>query len=252
MRAIILAAGEGKRLRPLTDNTPKSMVNLWGKPLLVRQIEQLKSLAIEQILVVTGYKKETIEALGVETIFNPDYASSNMVYSLSCALPNLTSNDDDQVIILYGDIAYPTEYLKILIEAPVTRQSPVVVLGNLDWYKLWSARLEDPLSDAETFIYNEDNDLLEIGQKPDDLAQVQAQYMGMLKYKVDYLQQKLVDYKSSLTNITKNHYLTDFVQESANESRVKVKTVHGSWIEVDTIEDYELYSGQTPEAFGLS
>lgn len=248
MKAIILAAGEGKRLRPLTEDRPKSMVSLWGQPLLTRQIEQLSSLGINDVLVVTGYKKEQIEALGVKTVFNPDYNVSNMVFSLSCALTELAPNDE--VIILYGDIAYPTEYLKILMETSV-KDSPVAVLGNLDWYKLWSARLEDPLTDAETFIYDQDDLLIEIGQKPESLAQVQAQYMGMLKYDADYLIRKLTAYKSELTEKSKHNYLTDFIQESALEQKAKVVTVNGSWIEVDTMEDYDLYAGKSPEDFGL-
>lgn len=164
MKAIILAAGEGKRLRPLTEDKPKSMVSIWGQSLLERQLEQLTNIGIDDVVVVTGYKKEQIEALGVKTVFNSEYNSSNMVYSLSCALTELSPNED--VLILYGDIAYPTEYLLALRDAP-TDKFPVVVLGNLDWYKLWSARLDDPLSDAETFIFDDQFKLIEIGQRPE-------------------------------------------------------------------------------------
>jgi choline kinase len=224
------------------------MVSLWGEPLLTRQIEQLSSLGIDDVIVVTGYKKEQIEALGIKTVFNPEYNASNMVYSLSYALTELSPNEE--VIILYGDIAYPTEYLQVLINASV-KDFPVAVLGNLDWYKLWSARLEEPLSDAETFIYDDNFKLIEIGQKPKSLIQVQAQYMGMLKYDGDYLIRKLSAFKHNLTEQSKHSYLTDFIQESASDGKVKVETVNGSWIEVDTIEDYELYSGKKPEEFGL-
>ena len=61
MKAIILAAGEGKRLRPLTDNIPKAMVKLFNMSLLERQIEIFQKCGINDIVVVGGYKNEKID-----------------------------------------------------------------------------------------------------------------------------------------------------------------------------------------------
>ena len=61
MKAIILAAGEGKRLRPLTNNTPKGLVNLFGKSLLQWQIETFRSCQIDDISVVRGYLSKMIK-----------------------------------------------------------------------------------------------------------------------------------------------------------------------------------------------
>ena len=55
MKGIILAAGEGKRLRPLTENLPKSMINFCGMTLLERQIGIMKRCNINDIIVITGY-----------------------------------------------------------------------------------------------------------------------------------------------------------------------------------------------------
>lgn len=55
MRAILLAAGMGNRLRPLTLETPKSLIEVNGKPLLERQVEYLKEKGVEDIIVVIGY-----------------------------------------------------------------------------------------------------------------------------------------------------------------------------------------------------
>lgn len=60
MRAVILAAGEGRRMRPLTEETPKSMLNILGKPLLERFLEVLPD-EIDEIILVVGYKKEAIQ-----------------------------------------------------------------------------------------------------------------------------------------------------------------------------------------------
>jgi L-glutamine-phosphate cytidylyltransferase len=63
MRAILLAAGMGTRLRPLTLETPKSLIQVNGKPLLERQIEFLKEKGINEIIIVSGYLKEKFEYL---------------------------------------------------------------------------------------------------------------------------------------------------------------------------------------------
>ena len=62
MRAIILAAGEGTRLRPYTLDRPKCLVELGGKPLLVRQVDILRTVGIGNITVLTGYRADQIEA----------------------------------------------------------------------------------------------------------------------------------------------------------------------------------------------
>ncbi|WP_232220425.1 NTP transferase domain-containing protein [Legionella tunisiensis] len=82
---MILAAGQGTRLRPLTNNMPKCLVQLCGKSLLQRQIDTLKICGIDSIQIVTGYCSENIEALGYPTSKNGEYETTNMVYSLFTA-----------------------------------------------------------------------------------------------------------------------------------------------------------------------
>ena len=86
MRAIILAAGLGTRLRPMTDNTPKALIKVKGKPLVEYQIEFLKEKGIDEIIVVVGYLHEQFDYLkekyNVELVFNEKYAEYNNFYSL--------------------------------------------------------------------------------------------------------------------------------------------------------------------------
>ena len=63
MRAIILAAGLGTRLRPMTDNTPKALIKVNDKPLVEYQIEYLKEKGIDEIIVVVGYLHEHFDYL---------------------------------------------------------------------------------------------------------------------------------------------------------------------------------------------
>lgn len=86
MRAIILAAGLGTRLRPMTDNTPKALIKVKNKPLVEYQIEYLKEKGIDEIIVVVGYLHEQFDYLkekyGVKLVFNDKYAEYNNFYSL--------------------------------------------------------------------------------------------------------------------------------------------------------------------------
>ncbi|TAN67280.1 CTP--phosphocholine cytidylyltransferase [Paraclostridium sordellii 8483] len=86
MRAILLAAGMGTRLRPLTLTTPKSLVEVNGKPMLERQIEFLREIDIDEIIVVTGYLNEKFEYLrekyGVKLIHNDKFDIYNNIYTM--------------------------------------------------------------------------------------------------------------------------------------------------------------------------
>ncbi|MGL4867027.1 MAG: NTP transferase domain-containing protein [Cetobacterium sp.] len=89
MRAILLAAGMGTRLRPLTEITPKSLVEVNGEPLLERQIRFLNEIGIDEIYVVTGYLKEKFEYLkkkfNITLIHNEYYNRYNNIYSMYLA-----------------------------------------------------------------------------------------------------------------------------------------------------------------------
>src|SRR6185436_13431111 len=103
MKVIVLAAGQGIRLRPLTDQVPKCMVPFRGKPILVHLLEILRKGGVDDVTVVTGYRADAVAALGVPTRHNPDFASTNMVGSLFCA-EDLLEGDD--VLVVYGDILF--------------------------------------------------------------------------------------------------------------------------------------------------
>lgn len=103
MNAIILAAGMGTRMLPLTCDTPKPLVKVNGVPVIERQLQCLHSAGITEIYVVTGYHSGQFEYLkyryGVNLIYNPLYAVYNNIYSLYLAREHF--NDS---YIIEGDI----------------------------------------------------------------------------------------------------------------------------------------------------
>lgn len=86
MNAIILAAGMGTRLRPLTNEIPKCLVKVLDTPMVERQIQFLHGAGITDITLVSGYKAEKLDYLkekyGVDIVFNERYDTCNNIYSL--------------------------------------------------------------------------------------------------------------------------------------------------------------------------
>src|ERR1700722_6272642 len=114
MRLVVLAAGQGTRLRPLTDSRPKCLVELAGRPLLEWQIATARTCGIEDIVVVGGYLIECLKAYDVMLLENPDFASKNMVRTLFCARDLFA----DGFVMSYGDIAYSPAAFDAVLASP--------------------------------------------------------------------------------------------------------------------------------------
>ncbi|KEH94437.1 CTP--phosphocholine cytidylyltransferase [Clostridium massiliodielmoense] len=89
MRAIILAAGKGTRLRPLTEFTPKPLIKVNGKPIIERQIECLIEKGIKEIIIVTGYLAEKFyyivekyDYINIKLVYNENYDKFNNIYTM--------------------------------------------------------------------------------------------------------------------------------------------------------------------------
>lgn len=243
MIVIILAAGQGTRLRPYTDNIPKCMVKLAGKPLLHHQLEVLRDAGLSKILLVGGYRAERLNAEGVEIELNPNFATTNMVSTLFCAEEWMQEGED--LIIAYGDIIYEPKVLQSLLAA----DAPMAISVDRQWQRLWEARMEDPLKDAETLKLQEDNRVIEVGKKPQSLEDIQGQYMGLIKVRGDTVKQfrkawhsldRDAHYDGQDFN---NMYMTSFIQHLIDTGVVvQAAFTDGGWIEVDSVEDLDFYS----------
>ena len=238
MRVIILAAGIGMRLRPLTLERPKCMVELEGKPLIKHQLDLFEKFDIEDINVVTGYLEEKIQFSKVKKFYNPRFDTTNMVSTLFCA-DELFDGEDD-IIVSYGDIVYNTKVLKALINS--NKQLNVVV--DQSWRKYWEARMVDPLQDAETLKIGRDGYIKELGKKPNSYKDIQGQYIGLIKIRKDVV--KLI--KNYYYNLDQtdtydgktfdNMYMTSLLQMiSKNIIPLFPVYVKSGWIEIDEPTD---------------
>ncbi len=241
-RALILAAGQGTRLRPLTDDKPKCLVPLVGKSLLMRQVATLNEMGVSEIMVATGYRSDQIESLGLATCHNPRFESTNMVESLFAARDFISREGD--LIIAYGDIVYQRENLKVLLDC----SDEIALMIDLEWRKLWSLRLENPLEDAETLLMNPEGYVTELGKKPDSYERIQGQYTGLIKIRGDKLNDLLefydaLDRKGTYDGKSfDNMYMTSFLQNLIDSGwRAKAALVENGWLEVDSVEDLEHY-----------
>ena len=102
MKAIILAAGASKRLRPLTDDIPKCLIQIGEKPILEYQLDAVDAAGIKEVVIVVGYLKHMIqEHVGtsyrnissITYIENPDYDTTNTIYSLYLARDAFRGHD---------------------------------------------------------------------------------------------------------------------------------------------------------------
>lgn len=115
LRAVIVAAGQGTRLAPLTDDMPKCFLPVGGRPLIEYSLQTLAHCGIEQIAIVVGYLKDQFPARlgeGYEYIFNPFYAITNDMVSLWFAKEFVKDSD---FVYLHSDLLYHPDILGITI-----------------------------------------------------------------------------------------------------------------------------------------
>lgn len=115
MRAILLAAGMGTRLRPLTLDTPKPLIKINGESIIERQIKFLNDIGISEIVVVTGYLSEKFEFLkekyDVKIVHNDKYDKYNNIYTMYLVRDYLKDS-----YVIEGDIYMNENFLKKNIE----------------------------------------------------------------------------------------------------------------------------------------
>ena len=236
LKVVILAAGEGTRLRPYTLDRPKCMVEIDGVSLIDRQLEVLKSEGIDDIVIIGGYKSEMLKRGDIKLKVNARYFETNMVWTLFSAEEEL----EGDIIVSYGDIVYSKNILKALIKS----KADIAVTIDMKWEGYWRERNENPLDDAETLKLRKDGTISEIGQKPSSLEEIEGQYMGLMKFSSEGVRQIKSAFHSALESgkllgkEVENSYMTDLLQFIVSiGGKVASVQIDEDWVEVDTVED---------------
>lgn len=133
MKALILAAGLGSRLAPLTDNCPKSLVPVNGKPILIKQIENLLENDVTDITVVSGYKGDVLRDTvherfpQVRILHSADYATTNNMYS---AYLVREAFKDTSFLMMNADVFFDSS----VIHALLTCEAPNAIVVDIGMY----------------------------------------------------------------------------------------------------------------------
>jgi phosphoenolpyruvate phosphomutase len=111
--AIVLAASRGRGLESMTEDKPKVMLPIAGKPLLRWLIDGFKKEHVNDITVVGGYRVDAIDTAGIKLVVNERYAHTSELASLACAVDSLESD----TVISYGDLLFRSYVLRDLVES---------------------------------------------------------------------------------------------------------------------------------------
>lgn len=135
MQAVILAAGVGKRLKPLTQTLPKGLITMGGKSLLEHSLDALEENGIKETIIVVGYLKEAVKeklsdeykGIRITYVVNEEYGKTGSMYSFSKAKDAIRGND---VLLLESDLLYDYTALPILINAEFNNCILVAEVSN--------------------------------------------------------------------------------------------------------------------------
>lgn len=248
MKAIILAAGKGKRLLPITKEIPKSMIEFAEKSLLERIVNVFRNCKITDISIVVGHNASKINFPNVQIFFNEKYEQTNMLESLFCAEEKI----DEAVIISYADIIFEKRILTKLIAS----EEDITIVVDTNWLKYWKLRIENPLDDAhETVRIDKESNAIYIGQKVKNVQDVDGHFIGVMKVQKNGIKilkdfyhkskcQATKDYNPLNPNLTfENSRLVDLIQGLITSGmKVNVSTTKNGWLEFDTPKDFVIYN----------
>ena len=156
--AIILAAGLGSRLLPLTKDKPKSLIEFAGKSLLENQIELFRKNGIQDISIVIGHNKDKFSLKDVKYFENLGYEKTSTLLSLFCAKQKIMNS----TIISYADIIFEENILKKLLNT----QDEISLVNDRKWLEYWEIRPDETSDEAtETVYVDQKNCVKFIGKK---------------------------------------------------------------------------------------
>lgn len=234
MKIIILAAGKGTRLGKINKNKPKCLIEINGKSLIERNIKLFKKAKLNPI-IVTGYKGEELNFLNLPTIFNSEFETTNMLWSLYKAREHMS----EDFLVCYSDILVNLKQVTLLKNF----KNGIGIIIDKNWLNYWKLRFQNPLVDAESLKISSDGNIIDIGRREYDLKNIQGQYIGFFKVSGEKRQtfiNRLINFCENKNTeiLARKAYLTDFFQILI-KGLIKIKAIptFGGWVEIDTPKD---------------
>lgn len=225
MKALILAAGFGSRLAPITDNLPKSLVGVNGKPILFKQIENLLENDIQDITIISGYKAEVLAREvhkvwpSIQIVESVDYATTNNMYS---AYLGLEAIGIGEFLMMNADVFFDASIITTLLAHPASN-AIVTDIGNYN---------EESMK-----VIEKDGRLVEIAKT---ITKEDALGSSIDVYKFDK-QGALAFYNKCREYIVERKELKKWSEVALNDilSEIEFRAcpLNGRWFEIDNHDD---------------
>ena len=235
--AIVLAASRGNALHELTEDRPKVMLSIGGKPLLQRLVSEFKKQGVNKISVVAGYKADTITVPGIDIRINQDFETTGELASLACA----SDNFHDEMIITYGDLLFRGYILRDLLD----NDADFVVVVD-------SVLTSDHISGSPDYAYcssEDDHSLFKqdillnyVSEKKElDIGKPSGRWIGMVKISnqgKDWLSQGLSELqkRDDFNQLSMPDLLNYLIEQG---KPLKVHYIHGHWLDVNVLDDID-------------
>lgn len=242
MRAIIIGAGRGSRLRHLTDDIPKTMVPVLGRPMLDGILEALAAggFARKDVIFICGYKAEVIQAAYPDLTYvtNHDWENNNILGSLLVAEEFMK----DGFVSTYADIVYRPEAVVDLVASA----RDLTLVSDTDWRRRYIGRSQHPETDAEKLRADGDR-VVELSRR---IASERAtgEFIGVMKASPAGAERLITAYHRARGAYAgrefregrsfERAYLIDLLAEMLGDGEpIHQVTTHGGYMEIDTLQD---------------
>ncbi len=242
MKAIIVAAGMGRRLAPYTDDRPKCLVEVAGKTILARQLDAYRAAGVNEIHVVRGYLAERIDVPDVHYFENPDYRANNILASLFCAEAAMSGG----FFFSYSDIVFRPDAVRALVAS----DADYSLIIDRRWADAYHGRDLHPISEAELARVDAGR-VLRVGKKLVTPADAHGEFIGLARFSAAAADQMRASWHQLLRDRgpeppfgTAPHlrtaYLTDLLNHLLDAgAAMRSIDIDGDWREIDTTQDLE-------------
>jgi L-glutamine-phosphate cytidylyltransferase len=248
-KAIIVAAGRGRRLGDSTDAIPKCMVPVGGQPILHWQLRALTAAGIDDIVIVRGYRGDCIDpgATRVRYVDNPQWETNNILTSLMYAASELPGG----FYFSYCDIVFAPAAVAALAQAAQAAGVAASLVIDRRWTDAYAGRDLHPVTEAELALVDATSPaprVLQVGKQAVAAASAAGEFIGLAHFsalgatalEATWRQAcaRGLDAPFGRARSLRQAYLTDALNAMADGgARLAPVYIDGHWREIDTPQD---------------